>query len=85
MPNIPVAIVNAPNKVGWQNDKLFMESHQPLEEHSNSIEAKLPGVVSLISTAANNEPVFVDWQAVSYVSQLPDGLPHEIGMKLPKV
>lgn len=79
---IPVAIINSPVKVGWQDDRLFIESHQPLEEHSNAYDATLPGMVQMISQAAQNQPVLVDWQLVSYIARERDGIPHDIGVRV---
>lgn len=84
-PKIPVAIVNAPTKFGWQNDKLYVEAHTPMEELNDASDSNLPGMVHMLTTASNSEqPAFIDWQAVSYVSQTRDGLPHEVGMKVVK-
>lgn len=79
---IPVAIINSPVKVGWQQNRLYMEAHPALEEHSYAPEASLPGVVRLISNVSSHQPVLVDWQAIAYISQERDGIPHEIGVKI---
>jgi L,D-transpeptidase ErfK/SrfK len=79
---IPVAIINSPVKVGWQNDRLYMEAYVPLEEHSTALEASLPGMVSQISHTAKNEVTLIDWQAVSFIAEERDGIPHDIGIKI---
>lgn len=79
---IPLAIINSPIKMGWQNDKLYMESHLPLEEHGTAYEASLSGTVHLVMTTTKNQPVLVNWQLVSYLAKTHDGIPHEIGMKI---
>jgi L,D-transpeptidase ErfK/SrfK len=79
---IPVVIVNSPVKVGWQNDQLFMEAHQPLEEHSSASDASLPGIVHTISNYSKADSTLIDWQLVSYISEKRDGIPHDIGIKL---
>src|SRR3990167_9172483 len=33
----PVLIVNAPVKIAWQKNRLYMEAHRPLEEHHDSV------------------------------------------------
>lgn len=81
---IPVTIVNAPIKVAWQDDRLYMEAHTPLEEHSGSYESTIPGMVKTIADSSSNEDTLVDWQAVSFMAKERDGMPHEIGMKLPQ-
>lgn len=81
---IPVVIINSPTKVGWQDDRLFMETHQPLEEHSAANDNSLSGMVHLVSNASNKQPTLVDWQLVSYLAKERDGLPHEVGMRIPQ-
>ena len=79
---IPVVITNAPAKVGWQEDRLYLEAHHPLEEHSSIYEASLPGMVSLVMSATKDRLVLVDWQAVTYLAKERDGIPHEVGISL---
>jgi L,D-transpeptidase ErfK/SrfK len=80
---IPLVIINSPTKVGWQNEKLYMETHTPLEEHGTASDASLPGMVHLASEATKNQPTLVDWQLIAFMAKDRDGLPHEIGMKIP--
>lgn len=81
-PGTPVTIVNMPSKVGWQGDYLYLESHQPLEEHSHEFEASFSGIISIIQNATRDQDAFIDWQLVSYIGENRDGVPHEIGFKL---
>jgi L,D-transpeptidase ErfK/SrfK len=79
---IPVAIINTPVKVGWQDDRLYMEAYVPLEEHTTAFDASLPGMVKAIDSASQNQSILVDWQAVAYIDKERDGVPHDIGMKI---
>jgi len=79
---VPVAIINAPTKVGLNNNHLYLEVHPALEEHSGAYDASLPGIVSKISHNYKNIPMLVDWQAVSYIAQERDGIPHNVGVRL---
>lgn len=81
-PGIPVLIINSPIKVAWHNNLLLMEAHMPLEEHHEEMNATLPGTVAQINRLTKNQNVLVDWQAVSFIEQERDGLPHEIGMRI---
>lgn len=83
VPNIPVAIINMPTKLGWQNNFLYLEVSPPLEEHATEFEATTPGIVHHIVEATDGTPTLVDWQAVSFLSKEKDGMPHSIGMILP--
>lgn len=79
---IPVAIINSPVKVGWQNDRLYIEAHDPLEEHSGAYEASLPGMVHMINSISRGRLTLVDWQLISYIAEERDGVPHEVGMRI---
>lgn len=73
----PVMIVDIPDKVGWNNGKLYLESHVPLEEHDDG---GVAGVVNTVERALPaNETVVVNWQLVTYIAEQRDGMPHEIG------
>jgi L,D-transpeptidase ErfK/SrfK len=79
---IPVAIINTPTKVGWQNDHLYMETTRILEEHGDNYDVTIPGMVHLVSDMSKDEPVLIDWQAIAFMASVRDGVPHEIGVKI---
>lgn len=81
---IPVVIVNEPTKVGWENSHLFVETHQPLEEHNGAYDATLPGMVHIVANATDDSDALVDWQLLYYLAQERDGIPHDVGVKLPQ-
>lgn len=78
-PGTPVAIVDIANKVGWDDGKLYLESHSPLEEsHDDGI----AGVVTAIQEALPKTRVtIINWQLLSYLNSQRDGIPHEIGFQ----
>lgn len=78
---VPVAIIDEPVKLGWQEDSLYLEAHPPLEE-TNNPSANLPGMVKHIVDVTSNKPVLIDWQLLSYLAKENDGIPHQIGVKL---
>ncbi|RDI46596.1 L,D-transpeptidase family protein [Aquicella lusitana] len=79
---IPVVITNSPVKAGWQNDHLYLEAHQPLEEHNANFDASLPGMVHMVANMTKDQPTLVDWQLISYIAKERDGLPHEVGVRI---
>ena len=82
-PGTPVSIVDMPTKVGWEGNRLYIETHAPLEERSTVSYATLDGVVEEISnTLPRHGVTLVNWQLVSYLVEQPDGVPHEIGVKV---
>lgn len=81
-PKTPIVIVDMPNKVGWSNDILYLESHSPLEERSNEPQAGISRIVHDIQRSLpKNGVTLINWQVVSYLSEQHDGMPHEIGFK----
>ncbi len=80
---VPVVIINEPTKVGWENNRLFVETHQPLEEHNDAFDATLPGMVYIVANATNDSDALVDWQMLDYLAKERDGIPHEVAVKLP--
>lgn len=79
-PGTPVAIVNIPSKVGWEGNQLFLETHPQLEEHTDS---GAGGIIATIDKYIPHHGVtLVNWQAVSYLADQRDGIPHEIGIKV---
>jgi len=79
----PVSIIDMPNKIGWEGNSLYLEAHPPLIERKNASYATLDGAVKLIEQALPRDAVvLVDWQLVAYLLNQPDGVPHEIGIKM---
>jgi len=79
----PVAIVDMPAKVAWDDDHLLLQAYPPLEELRNLPQAKLDSVVQLVQhNLPQDEHVFVNWQLVAYLTEQPDGIPHEIGFRM---
>lgn len=79
---IPIEILNTPVKLGWQNQSLFMEVHEPLEEYKPQTDVKLPEMVHKVAQQTADKPMLVDWQAVSFIAQAKDGMPHQIAVAL---
>ena len=78
-----VVIIDMPNKVGWNDDQLYLEAHQPLSERSDVSYASLNGIVNTIQSKLPKDHVtLIDWQLVAYLTEDPDGIPHEIGVRL---
>lgn len=78
---IPVAIINTPVKVGWQDTQLYIEAHDPLQEHNNN-DGTVSGMIHLVSNAAPGTGVLIDWQLLSYLADHKDGKPHEVGERI---
>ena len=46
--NTPVAIINQPYKVGWREDKLYVESHSEIEEQEQAASRNLTEFVQMV-------------------------------------
>lgn len=80
-PGTPVTIVDMPIKVAWQDNSLVLEAHPPLEERSHLV--SLDSVVNTVEQSMpRSQLTFVDWQTVSYLANNPDGIPHQIGVRV---
>lgn len=80
-PGTPVAIVDMPIKVAWQDSYLVLEAHPPLEERSHLV--SLDTVVNSVEQSMPlSQLTFVNWQLVAYLANHPDGIPHPIGVRV---
>jgi L,D-transpeptidase ErfK/SrfK len=82
-PGTSVAIINMPNKIGWENDTLYLEAHPPLEEHNQGQQTNLNNMLILVENALPSHGMtLVDWQLAAEILAQPDGVPHEIGVRV---
>ena len=81
-PGVQVTIINKPVKVGWQADRLYIEAYHPLQEHNESNEASIASMVQQVDEASKGKSTLVDWQMISFLAEVRDGVPHEVGMQI---
>lgn len=74
----PVRIVNQPNKVGWYDDVLYLESHPPLEENRARDDNRLTPAVQAVIAATRTRSARVNWDEVVRVATETQGLPAAI-------
>lgn len=78
----PVTIVNQPYKVGWKDEKLYVEVHQPLEVDGVEQEGNRSGVVSrLTSIQQKLTDVLIDWDRVDSAITKTTGMPVLVGIE----
>jgi L,D-transpeptidase ErfK/SrfK len=73
----PVRIIHQPYKAGYQNGKLYLEAHIPLNL------SEPPGDLNIISVersvlAANHKPGDVNWQEVRRIAEQQNGMPEPV-------
>ena len=73
--NAPVRIVDQPNKVGWRDGVLHLESHPPLEENRARDGNRLTPAVQAVIAATRARPARVNWDEVVRVATEAQGLP----------
>lgn len=76
-----VMVINKPYKIGWLDNKLFFESHKPLEQTKEQISRSMLNIVNIISTEIDNKEAWVNWQLVQKHAKTYQGIPQIIGSK----
>ena len=80
--NTPVSIVNQSYKIGWKDEKLFVEVHQPLEIEGVEQEGNRSGVVSKLTSIQQKLPdVLIDWGRVENALTQTTGMPVLVGIE----
>jgi len=72
--NTPVHIINQPVKSGWQEDTLYLESHQPFPDQIPQASMELPTIL-----ADDVEPwVHIQWDKAQMIKSQYTGIPQPI-------
>ncbi|MDR1057747.1 MAG: L,D-transpeptidase family protein [Coxiellaceae bacterium] len=80
----PVHIIHYPYKAGWHNNKLYLESHQPINSYAAQPVSQLNklNVESVIHDAVHLRPTRISWNTVSKNVNKHLGIPEQIGYVL---
>lgn len=79
----PVYIVKQPIKVGWLDNKLYIEAHPDLEGEDMGVDRRYSIALDLIQKANNGELPEFDQRALNDALSKLDGNPHPIFERLP--
>jgi L,D-transpeptidase ErfK/SrfK len=80
--NTPVSIVNQPYKIGWKEEKLYLEVHHPLELDGVAQEENRTGVVDKLTLMLEKRPeVLIDWNRVDIAITKATGIPVLVGIQ----
>lgn len=76
-----VTIINQPYVVGWDEGKLYIEAHLPLEEQRASLANTSEVAVTLINSVLppQSENAGIDWQKANEIIKEHTGIPTAIG------
>jgi len=77
--HMPVRIIDDPYKAGWLNNKLYLESHTPLEEQQQIYSSDLTPMVLDIQSMTTTRSATVDWDQAKRVAQQQNGIPQVVG------
>jgi len=81
----PVQIVNQPYKVGWHGNKLYLESHVPLNEDRMELGENFTPMVKLVLIATNGRAADIDWDEANTIAEDHIGIPYQIGLSYYKL
>jgi len=78
---VKVRLVDQPYKVGWLNDKLYLEVHEALEQDpdNNNGSSKTP-VVKAIIDATKEREASIEWARLSLIVDRANGMPVVISL-----
>lgn len=79
----PVQIVNQPQKAGWKDGVLYLESHPPLDEDVSAVAANSTTLVQAVMAATRGKDVSVDWDKTQVVAEQSLGIPVPISPQTP--
>ncbi len=74
-----VNIVNEAYKAGWDNDKLYLEAHVPLQEQQTTDGVDLSLMRNVVTTATRSHAGELSWSAANQIAQEQNGVPQIIG------
>lgn len=75
----PVYIIYYPNKVGWSDNKLYLESYKPVSHEQGIYQSQEVPVNDLIKQATTETPAAVNWNEVAETTARETGIPSPIG------
>lgn len=76
----PVRIINYPYKAGWQNDKLYLETHLPLGGILAELDERHKSAEDVLKRAISNKgAAYVNWNKALAVAKEQQAIPQEVG------
>lgn len=78
---MPLRVINMPYKAGWSKDKLYLESHTPLEEQQKEYDGKITPIVNQVLAITKQKPADIDWLDAKRISEQQNGIPQKIGIE----
>lgn len=81
--NTLVHIIHQPNKAGWYNNRLYLESHDKIGSYARQPESDLNelNVKYTIYKATYMRPANINWSTVAYIQKESIGIAQQIGTR----
>jgi L,D-transpeptidase ErfK/SrfK len=74
-----VRVINDPYKAGWLKNKVYLESHTPLEEQQDIYEKDLSPMTFDIQAIIANRPANIDWDKAKSIAENQNGIAQIVG------
>lgn len=71
----PVRIVDEFFKLGWRNNVLYLEVHEPLQETAEPEHVQIQQINNEIEAITRDKPIHINWSAVHKAIEEQSGLP----------
>ncbi|HUO82820.1 MAG TPA: L,D-transpeptidase family protein [Gammaproteobacteria bacterium] len=71
----PVRIINDPYPTGWQDGRLYLDAHPPLEDDPSDHGGRLRPLLNAMAAAAADAPAEIDWDRVAALLEDARGFP----------
>ena len=75
----PVRVINDPYKAGWLDNKIYLESHVPLEEQQDIYSKDLAPMRYDVQAVVANRAVNIDWDEANRIADQQNGVPQVVG------
>lgn len=75
----PVDIVDMAYKAGWNNGKLYLEAHVPLQEQETKSGVNLTAMRNTVTAATRARAGQLNWDMANQIAEAQNGVPQPIG------
>jgi L,D-transpeptidase ErfK/SrfK len=76
----PVRVIDDPYKAGWLNNKVYLESHVPLEEQQEVYSKDLAPMRYDIQAVTAHRPAEINWDEANRIAEQQNGIPQTVGV-----
>ncbi len=78
-PRTTVNIIYYPTKAGWQNGRLYLESHKRISHEEGMYESSMLPVRAIIQNASYGQTANINWPQIDAVVRRHSGIPTVVG------